>query len=914
MTMNGTFYVDSMTGGAGDQSMYGFQANDTLDGGVGDDLINGGEGNDLLTGGSGFDIVDYSDSQAAVTVFLWENKARDDGFGGIDQIYGFEAIQGSAFNDTLAGDTYNNTLYGNGGMDTFIATDGNDTYYGGDGSGDWVDYADVAGSVTMDFSTGTVSHGQYQDTLVGIESIRGTNLDDVIYGGGTIFSVDGADGNDVFHSGVANDIFYGNAGDDTFIAGAGDDRFDGGIGGMDTLDYTGNTTGMIIDMRTGYATGSGADNFIGMERIIGGAAADTIIGDDMGNIIEGGDGSDGLSGYAGMDELNGGDGDDTLDGGAGDDILIGGAGRNFIGGGDGFDLVSYSDASSSVTVNMLAQGDYQNIAAGRVDFLTGVEGVIGSSFNDRLIAGGTDTVIYGGAGDDVILSGNGMDDFDGGDGNDLVSYSLSQGSVVADLSLGRTFGDNPDVLINIEGLEGSLYADTLTGDAAGNTLYGLDGNDVLEGGAGDDFINGGYGFDRVSYANASGSVTVDLTNRVATGADGNDILRYVEAVDGGDYADMLIGEAGRNVLMGGAGNDVLDGRGGDDLLIGSYGFDTASYATSGSAVTVNLSTGTASGGGGNDTLRYIEAIVGSDYNDTLIGQAGRNVLDGGAGNDVLNGGAGDDLLIGGYGFDTASYVDASGAVTVDLMAGRSSGSDGADALRYIEAVEGGSFNDVLIGNGGRNTLLGGAGNDTLDGGAGDDYLNGGYGFDTVTYGKATGSVSINVTTGDVTGAAGHDTIRYIERVVGSNFADTIVGNSVSNQIYGGGGNDTIEAGDGNDLVVGGGGYDTLTGGAGRDLFRYAGVNEIGVAARETIMDFVRGEDRIDLAAIDAKAGVAGNNAFTMMDAGSVNAGNAEGALWFTGGALYGSIDGDVDAEFAIRLVGITSLDQTDIVL
>jgi Ca2+-binding RTX toxin-like protein len=79
--------------------------------------------------------------------------------------------------------------------------------------------------------------------------------------------------------------------------------------------------------------------------------------------------------------------------------------------------------------------------------------------------------------------------------------------------------------------------------------------------------------------------------------------------------------------------------------------DTASYVGASAAVNVNLSTGIASGGDGTDTLSAIEAVTGSNFDDTLTGTSGNDTLTGGNGNDILVGGFGKDRLIGGAGAD-----------------------------------------------------------------------------------------------------------------------------------------------------------------------------------------------------------------------------------------------------------------------
>jgi hypothetical protein len=79
-------------------------------------------------------------------------------------------------------------------------------------------------------------------------------------------------------------------------------------------------------------------------------------------------------------------------------------------------------------------------------------------------------------------------------------------------------------------------------------------------------------------------------------------------------------------LSGGPGADLLDGGGGTD---------TADYASSSAGVTVNLLSGTGSGGDAQgDTFNSIENVVGSALNDTLTGSNTANMLEGGRGIDT----------------------------------------------------------------------------------------------------------------------------------------------------------------------------------------------------------------------------------------------------------------------------------------
>ena len=149
---------------------------------------------------------------------------------------------------------------------------------------------------------------------------------------------------------------------------------------------------------------------------------------------------------------------------------------------------------------------------------------------------------------------------------------------------------------------------------------------------------------------------------------------------------MLDGGAGTDELWGGDGNDSLRGGVGDDVLVGGAGADRldggehegvdgdfADCWESDAGVTVNLATGTASGGhAGGDMLTGIESIFGSSFDDRLVGNAERNFLVGGAGADVLDGGGhdwldgseGNDTLTGGEGSD--GFVFGDGDTIVDF--------------------------------------------------------------------------------------------------------------------------------------------------------------------------------------------------------------------------------------------------------
>ena len=99
-------------------------------------------------------------------------------------------------------------------------------------------------------------------------------------------------------------------------------------------------------------------------------------------------------------------------------------------------------------------------------------------------------------------------------------------------------------------------------------------------------------------------------------------------------------------------NGLLEGGAGANRFEGNGGSDTVSYDSSDAGVSVNLTTGAATGGHATgDVLLDIENLTGSNFADALTGDLGNNVPMGGGDDDHLNGMAGDDRLIGGAGND-----------------------------------------------------------------------------------------------------------------------------------------------------------------------------------------------------------------------------------------------------------------------
>jgi Ca2+-binding RTX toxin-like protein len=302
------------------------------------------------------------------------------------------------------------------------------------------------------------------------------------------------------------------------------------------------------------------------------------------------------------------------------------------------------------------------------------------------ILNGTDAadIIYGNGGNDTVRGGNGNDLIFGGTGHD------------------RLFGD-----------------------AGNDTLNGGADNDTLDGGAGADKLLGGSGIDTASYANATGSVMVDLTygglGNQATG----DTYSGIENVTGSVYADIINGNDLGNVIDGGHGNDLLRGLGGHDLLLGGYGNDTllggqgadrlvGGYGndrlTGDDAGLFGSDTFVMMPGGGHDTItdfqRGFDKIDLTAYNNQLTGfeakdllwsgghlfngnlaaytQAGSNPEPGADSNDYLMFNAADSTLY----FMDIWWTNENGIATQNLY---------ATAIATLNGVTSLSANDLILG-------------------------------------------------------------------------------------------------------------------------------------------------------------------------------------------------------------------------
>jgi Ca2+-binding RTX toxin-like protein len=412
--------------------------------------------------------------------------------------------------------------------------------------------------------------------------------------------------------------------------------------------------------------------------------------------------------------------------------------------------------------------------------------------------------------------------------------------------------------------------DTIIGAAANDLLLGGKGNDTISGGAGHDYIWGGVGAD------------------VLTGGEGRDRFAYHSLAEGGDTITDF--QAGR-------GGDVID----LSVMAAKFGWGNvdpvdagfARFVQDGANVLVQVDQN-----GGGDSFVTIATLQNVDVSRLTHGNfhtsleapdpleqplpppppapvadtAPIPVADSAPSTEQASSQA--------PSTDQASpqpesshqaaaeqvsaapppVVPVNETLTGDDTANVIYGHDGNDSLYGLGG------NDVLFGGDGDDRVNGGDGDDLLDGGKGADTLIGGGGYDTVTYASATTGVTADLSNdaNNAGGAAG-DRFSSIERLTGSDFADTLIGDQRNNvldggasddRVSGGGGADTLIGGAGNDWLDGGALKDLLTGGAGADRFYFANAAEAG----DTISDFQIGQDKIVLSA--AGFGIAPNQHVT----------------------------------------------------
>jgi Ca2+-binding RTX toxin-like protein len=725
---------DQLHGGDNDDFLDGAAGNDQLYGEDGNDYLRGGPDDDLIDGGAGIDRAAYFTAAAGVTVDLriQDGSAQNTGAAGHDILLNIENLSGSIYADTLYGNDNDNwiwslgptggitptndNLYGFGGNDLLQAGTGDHVLDGGTGN-DTVSFGnpgDILYAIPDSgngFGTGIVVdlflQGGAQDTrqgmmtLIGIENVSGSVLDDVMNGNNNANLIAGDAGNDSLFGFGGNDRIYGDGAvlPDVGTAGASGPIItytaDRGTG-VDYYDASGHQVfvyaGQELYDAAGHHLVNGVDYVFNPGDFTG---SDGVVGND---VIDGGAGDDMLYGGGGNDLLNGGrgasSGNDLLDGGAGDDYLTGGVGSDTIVGGAGIDRAGYftSTGGVGVTVDLRIVGVAQNTGSQGMDTLSGIENLSGTVFADTLTgddganwlwgsianfngtfsATNNDT-ISGLGGDDLITVGIGNQLVDGGADNDTLRFTenggIVEGGIILSLALqgfAQATGYGNWTLSNFENLSGGQGGDHLTGDGGDNRLTGEGGNDTLDGGAGNDVLSGDAVYDADTHGlGYSGAARAIFDPDAAPGND------HLDGGAGDDTGLFLLAPGAGVLTLAHDGADLLIMRGAEAIarisfagsIVTVQGLGSAAQLGTDTLVNIEHLSFQIDGGGAPLVVGLSGGVVVDGYvaGGTVFADANHNgVLDAGEastttdanGNFILPGGSGPLVMFGGTNVDT----------------------------------------------------------------------------------------------------------------------------------------------------------------------------------------------------------------------------------------------------------------------
>ena len=650
-------------------------------------------------------------------------------------------------------------------------------------------------------------------------------------------------------------------------------------GGVDTYDFSNYTTNLKIDLQPGaWSTvsdrqlpsvsnnykppGNIANAYLFVdpatltedarsliENAIGGSGNDSITGNQGKNALQGGGGNDMLSGLAGNDTLDGGAGDDTLDGGAGADTFIGGGGR---------DTASYVDATSSVTVDLMAPANNTGDAAG-----------------------------------DTYISSNPVFS-----ASDIASVKLAElapgaGGWISNTRYPRQLVDiNNDGKLDLVGFgEGHVFK--ALGDGQGGfggfaAITGLDGFTPVGGGWNsndryprmfadvnkDGFIDAvGFGEEHgfVALGKADGSFGPMTPNSALDG--------FTPKVGGWNSSDRY-----PRFLVDVNGDGKVDAVGfGEAHVFWAKGDGTGNFSDMTPIAGLDGFTPKVGGWNSNDQFPRMFADVNGDHILDVVGFGWAHVFvslgNGGGSFGEMTSVLDEFAMTAGGWVNNTTYprlvADMNGDQMADLVG------FGEAGVHVALATGGGHFAapQLVFDNCGRAVGAGGwTSNDLFPRLLGD--LNGDGVADIVGFGQ----VGVYATT------AGAD---RVVNVIGSNYSDELSGDNAAN------------------VITGGGGADTLAGFGGADTFVFTSVMDSPVNAGDTITYFEYGIDKIDLHLIDAISSSAGDQGFTFIGAAALT---GAGQLNYVNGVVSGDVDGDGRADFQIMLANKPELSATDFVL
>jgi Ca2+-binding RTX toxin-like protein len=395
-------------------------------------------------------------------------------------------------------------------------------------------------------------------------------------------------------------------------------------------------------------------------------------------------------------------------------------------------------------------------------------------------------------------------------------------------------------------------------------LRGGNGKDLLDGGSDPDTLTGGKGSDTFVFRRG---YAYDTVTDFTTGSSGDTLDLSNTGIT--SRAGLSARQIGQDTVLGLGGGDTVTLKGVSAREYDAMKINFSEATTKGvSLAGLGLDTGF-SGTNGSDTFSLVTTYLETEKLD-FLGMKGTDTL----------------RFTSGKTFDSSRVGRAVGIDTIDLTAAKNKATVTVD-----KAFAGQADNDSVTVKFNKLGLF------LATTGITD--------WDAV---KVSGSGTVATSSkGAVFSSAGGAL-----DVAGGNGADRIKGASAADSIDGGGGADRI---------MGGGGGDDLWGGYGEDRFVYASLRDSGTASgsRDTIHDFFRGYDQIDLSLLDADSGVRGDQAMRFVtEFTKASSGQADGQVKAVsrGSDTYVYVDGNGDnmADMTIFLDGVKALSKDDFIL
>jgi len=704
-------------------------------------------------------------------------------------------------------------------------------------------------------------------------SIFGSNLDDILDGGGGNDYLTGYLGTNTLKGGAGNDSLDGSFATsiNTLEGGLGDDLYVFGTNTANSITASGETGGidkitatdMSIDLTSaayGGTTG-GAGTVEKVALTVTSNFIYLVTGTSAANELQ-------LVSHSGTMAT-------SLIGGAGDDIyIVGNSGQaNTTAFSLGMAVVTEGASAGTDKVisyidNYILQANVENLELGVLTNGTNVLVGTGNTLANNIKGNDGNNILDGvlnTSGNDTLVGGKGSDTYVIHKSTDVVTELLNEGtdSVVFGTLAGGTYvlAANAEDGYLYDPITNVAYNGTgLTGNLLNNNLYGNEFASTLDGGAGND--------------NLAGSIVAD-------------------AMAEDSAVDTMIGGAGDDAFYVFNGDLVTELAGGGIDIVYLQG-DNTSYTLANEVENLTVGNTFVDTVNGNALGNIIDSAGGNTTAQTIDGKAGNDIIYGAAGADTIYGGTGVDTMYGGNGADTY-YVGNVGDLALDT------GATGTDIVyiysnsvisRDTESAALRAFSLASNGWGIENLYY-------ISNVAGTQvWLEGNELNNTINFDNATSTVFMQ-------GGGGDDALQ-------------ITSSGGGNILDGGAGIDALSGGSGADTLIGGMGADSLTGNGGADLFVFD--SPVNILNNDTIADFAIGTDKIQL-----DSGVFTSLSAPSLTASFLSVGNfttaqdADNYIIYnnTTGALYYDADANAGAFTAVQFATVTgtpALTATDFII